>query len=82
MLATILHHFVKYLFYLCLKAREEINQEWMSHGVGHLEYPLLCQQGLHLVPGDDVALLQSFDGKIFASIFVPCQDNLKLRRNY
>ena len=63
--------------HLSLETREQVDKEGVTHRVGNLEDPLLGQQGLDLVPGDDVTLLQRFDGKIFASIFVPCQYNLK-----
>ena len=47
----------------------------MPHRVSNFKYSLLGQQGLHLVPGDDVALLESFDSKILAGIFISGQDD-------
>ena len=64
---------------LCLEAREEIDEEGVSHRVCHFEDPLLSQQGLHLVPGNNVALLQGLDSKVFPSVLVPAQGELKLR---
>ena len=43
----------------------------MPHGVCHFEDSLLGQQGLHLIPRNDVALLQGLDGEIFTSVLVP-----------
>ena len=48
----------------------------MPHRVSNFKYSLLGQQRLHLVPGDDVALLESFDSKVLASVLVPGQNKL------
>ena len=60
-----------------LEAGEHVHEERVAHGVGHLEDALLGQEGLHLVPGNDVALLQGFDCKVFTSVDVPCKNDLK-----
>ena len=51
-----------------LEAGEHVDEERMPHGVGHLEDPLLRQQGLDFVARDDVPLLQRFDGEILACV--------------
>ncbi len=63
--------------HLSLEAGEEVDEEGMPHGVGHLEDALLRQERLHLVPGDDVALLQRLDREILPRVLVAGQDNLK-----
>ena len=57
--------------YLSLEAGEKVDEEGVSHGVGHLEDPLLRQQRLYLVPGDDVPLLKGLDGEVLARVLVP-----------
>lgn len=52
--------------YVGLEAGKQIDQEGVSHSVGHLKDALLAQQRLDLVAGDDVALLQSLDRKVLA----------------
>lgn len=42
----------------------------MARSVGNFEDPLLRQERFHFVPGDDISLLQSFDGKIFTGVFI------------
>ena len=59
-----------------LEAGEHVDEEGVPHRVGHFEDPLLGQQRLHLVPRDDVALLQRLDGEVLASILVPRQNHL------
>lgn len=48
----------------------------MPHRVGHLEDALLAEQRFHLVPGDDVALLERLDGKVLAGVPVLGQNDL------
>jgi hypothetical protein len=55
---------------LRLEAGEHVDEEGVAHRVGHLEDPLLGQQGLDLVAGDDVALLQRLDCKVLAGVEV------------
>ena len=64
------------LTYIGLEAREEIDEEWMARGIGHLEDALLGQKRLDLVAGDDIALFQRFNGKVLASVAILCQDDL------
>ena len=59
-----------------LEAGEHVDEEGVPHRVGHFEDPLFGQQRLHLVPRDDVALLQRFDGEVLASVLVTRQNNL------
>ena len=59
---------------LCLEAGEEIDEEGVSHGVCHFKDPLLSKQGLHFISCNDVALFQSFDSKVLASVLVPGQN--------
>jgi hypothetical protein len=63
--------------HLSLEAGEEVDEEWMPHGVGHLEDALLGEERLHLVPGDDVSLLQRLDREILPRVLVASQYNLK-----
>ncbi len=65
--------------HLSLEAGEEVDEEGMAHGVGHLEDALLCQERLHLVPGDDVSLLQRLDREILPRVLVASQYNLKIK---
>ena len=55
---------------LRLEAREHVDEEGVAHRVGHLEDALLGQEGLDLVPGDDVALLERLDGEVLARVEV------------
>lgn len=48
----------------------------MPRRIGHLEDPLLRQQRLDLVPGNDVALFQCLDGEIFAGVSILRQYDL------
>lgn len=43
---------------LCLKAREQIDEERMTRLCGHFEDALLAHQRLDLVTADDVALFE------------------------
>ena len=61
---------------LCLEAGEEIDEEGVSHRVCHFKDPLLSQQGLHFISCNDVALFQSLDSKVLASVLVPGQNKL------
>ena len=67
--------------YLYLEASEHVDQEWMSHGVCHLEDAFLGQERLDLVPGDDVALLQGLDGEVLAGVLVLGQNDLKQKNS-
>ena len=64
--------------YLSLEAGEKVDEEGVPHGVGHLKDPLLGQQRLDLVPGNDVPLLEGLDGEVLASVLVPRQRIVKL----
>lgn len=72
-----LHQFPSKDVHLSLKAGEEVDEEGVPHGVGHLEDPLLGQEGLHLVASNDIPFLQGLYGEIFPSVLVACQDNLE-----
>lgn len=65
--------------YISLKASEQVDEEGVSHGVGHFEYSLLREQRLHLVSGDDVAFLERFDRKVLAGVAILRQNHLRKR---
>lgn len=67
--------------YLYLEASEHVDQEWVSHGVCHLEDAFLGQERLDLVPGDDVALLQGLDGEVLAGVLVLSQNDLEQKNS-
>ena len=48
----------------------------MPHRIGNFKYPLLGQQRLHFIAGNNVAFFESFDSEVFAGIFVPGKDDL------
>lgn len=60
---------------LCLEAGKQVDQEWMSHRVRHLENSLLAEQRFNFIARNDVAFFERFDRKIFAGVSV-------LRQNY
>lgn len=65
-----------FVTYIGLKAGEEIDEERMTSRIGHLEDALFGQKRFDLVAGDDIAFFQRFNGKVFASIAILCQDDL------
>lgn len=67
--------------YIGLEAGEEIDEEGMAGGIGHLEDALLGQKRFDLVTCNDVALFQRFNGKVLASIAILCQNDLFRKGN-
>ena len=67
---------------LGLEAGEKVNEEGVPHRVGNLEDPLLSKEGLHLVPSDDVALLERLDGEVLAGVLVPRKDDLQVKKDF
>lgn len=76
--AGVLHHEAHVL--AGLEASEQVDQEWVSHTSSRLEDALFGHKTLDFVPGDDVPLFQSLDGKVFATLFVLTQYHLKMRQ--
>lgn len=62
-------------FYLCLEAREQVDEERMTHGVGDFKDAFFAQQRLDLVSRNDVTFFQCLDRKVFASVSVLRQNN-------
>jgi len=60
-----------------LEAGEEVDEEGVSLGVGHFEDAFLGQQGLDLVSGDYVSLLQRLDREVLARVSVLRQNHLE-----
>lgn len=60
-----------------LEASKHVDEERMSHRICDLKDAFLGQQRFHLVPGDDVALLQRLNCKVFAGVLVLSQNNLE-----
>ena len=60
-----------------LKAGKQIDEEGMTRRIGHFKDSLLGEQRFNFVTGDDVALLQRFDGKVLVRVSVLRQNDLR-----
>lgn len=66
-----------FMNYVSLKAGKQIDEEGMTRRIGHFKDSLLGEQRFNFVTGDDVALLQRFDGKVLVRVSVLRQNDLR-----